>query len=112
MKGILLFTIALLSFFIIAPTSIIYAIYRGKGNFMNYAISLDQTINNLAGDLLCDLLLIDVNKYQFGDMDKTISYHLGENNEFNNLNSNGKMLVYFLDKIDKDHILKAYKGKV
>ena len=101
MKDFFLFIIATISYIILVPISILYAVKKGKGSFKHYAISIDQTINAISGPLLDSLFLINKGVFMFGDMDKTISYNLGKNKEANNLNKFGLIICWILDKIDK-----------
>ena len=112
MRGFLLFIIASLSYIVLIPISILYAIGKGKGNFKHYATSIDQTINAISGELLDRLFLIDKSIFNFGDMDKTISYNLGKNKAFNNLSKFGLAICWILDKIDNNHVQKAYKQNI
>ncbi|NIQ14804.1 MAG: hypothetical protein GTO02_10515 [Candidatus Dadabacteria bacterium] len=79
---------------------------------MKYATSIDQTINAIAGDVLNQLFLEDKTIFKFGDMDKTISYNLGKNKQFNNLNRIGLIVCNVLHKIDPNHVEDAYKDKI
>ena len=112
MKGFILFLIASISYIVLVPISIIYSIFKGKGDFMTYAIRIDQTINSISGVLLDRVFLIDKSIFRFGDMDKTISYNLGKNAEFNNLTKFGRLIVWLLDKIDCNHTKRAYKDEI
>lgn len=112
MKGLFLFILSIVSFCLVAPIAILYSIKRNRVNFKHYAISIDQTINAIAGDVLSDLLLIDKSIFRFGDMDKTISYNIGKNKHFNNLNRFGRLIDWALEKIDRDHTNKAYNKGV
>jgi len=82
MKGLLLFILSIVSLLLVSPISIIYGFFKGKLDFMSYAISVDQMINLLAGHLFSDLMLVDPNLFPFGDMDKTISFNIGKNGLF------------------------------
>jgi len=52
MRGFVLFMIASISYVVLIPISILYAIGKGKGNFKAYAVSIDQTINAISGEQL------------------------------------------------------------
>jgi len=112
MKGFFLFIIAILSFCVFVPISLAYGVYEKRLSFMIYATSIDQTINAICGNVLNQAMLNDKNKHKFGDMDKTISYNLGKNYEFNNLNRFGLFVRRFLNFIDKNHTEKAYNKKI
>lgn len=79
---------------------------------MDYAISIDQSINSLCGELLSDLFLKDKEINRFGDMDKTISYNLGKNKAAQNLNKFALLVCFLLHCIDKNHVEKAFEGDV
>lgn len=72
----------------------------------NVAFSLDQTGNVMFSDLW-NLILITKDGYKFGNPDETISSVLGRNQLKGTLTQAGKALVWILDKIEKDHSIKA-----
>ncbi len=45
-------------------------------------------------------------------MDKTISYNLGKNKQFNNLSKFGKLASWLLHLIDTNHVEDAYKNNI
>lgn len=112
MKGFLLFILSIVSIIFVAPFAVAYGILKGRLDFMSYAISIDQTINLFAGPLFSDLWLIDSSKFPFGDMDKTISYNIGRNAHFNNLNKFGKLVNKMLDSLDEGHSKRAFQDKI
>jgi len=110
--GFILFIVACLSFCITTPISILYGIWNAGVRFRKYAISIDQTINAISCPLLSKLLLKDNTLTEFGDMDKTISYNLGKNKHFKNLNLAGLLVCNCLHLIDKNHVEKAYEQNI
>ena len=48
--------------------------------------------------------------YKFGDERETISSALGKNQRDNTLSKAGKILVFILDKLDKNHCKKSIKN--
>lgn len=103
--GFLLFLIAYVLFL---PLSIInYCVVKNKkGYFKSSAISLDKFGNREFRTLLNKTLIIK-NGYQFGNMNETISGVLGKNERDKTLSKTGKMLVFILNKLDKNHCLKS-----
>ena len=112
MVGFILFIVACLSFCITTPISILYGIWNAGVRFRKYAISIDQTINAISGELLNRLFLKNKLIFTFGDMDKTISYNLGKNKHFKNLNWVGLLVCNCLHLIDKNHVEKAYEQNI
>ena len=112
MKGLFLFILSCISFCIVVPPALLYGLYKGRLNFFEYAVSVDQTIHAISASLLDALLLRDKTIFKFGDMDKTISYNIGKNSHFNNLSKFGVFIDNFLNAIDKDHTKKAFEDKI
>lgn len=110
-KGFLLLLVAVLALIVITPVALVVSLLVNKLDFMAYAVSIDQTINAIAGNLLNHLWLIDKSSMTFGDMDKTISYNLGKNKKHENLNRFGLFVCDLLHFIDENHVEKAYKNK-
>jgi hypothetical protein len=111
MKGFLLFIIALVGLIVAMPISIIVALVINRLDFMAYAISIDQTINAVSGPLLDSVWLIDSKNMRFGNMDRTISYNLGRNKKYGNLNRFGLWICDILHLIDENHVEKAYQNQ-
>jgi hypothetical protein len=103
--GFLLFVIAYVLFL---PLTVInyLAVKNKKGYFKSSAISLDR-FGNREFRTLFNKTLITANGHQFGDMKETISGVLGKNERDNTLSKTGKILVWILDKLDKNHALKS-----
>lgn len=80
-----------------------YSEYMGK-----MALSLDQHANCVCKYLLDWSLRKDVNgSFPFGNEDETISSVLGKNETSGTLTRTGCILVWILDKIDKNHSIKS-----
>lgn len=80
--------------------------------FTNVAASIDQTGNALYG-LLWNYIFIKKNTlyYPFGDKDETISEVLGWNEKYHisSLTKTAKVLIWILNKLEKDHCQIAYQ---
>ena len=103
--GFLLFLIAYILFL---PLSIInfLVVKNKKGYFKSSAINLDKFGNREFRTLLNLTLRIETG-YQFGNMNETISGVLGKNERDKTLSKTGKILVWILDKLDKNHASKS-----
>lgn len=70
------------------------------------SLSIDQTLN-----VCLQFILNDLMKYPkgaiFGNPDETISGVTGKNQRLNNLTWFGKCVNWFLNKLEKDHSIKA-----
>jgi hypothetical protein len=105
MLGLLLFIIAYILFL---PLSIInFCIVKNKkGYFFSSALSLDKYANR-EFRTLWNLTLRNKFGYEFGAVNETISSALGKNQRDVTLTKTGKLLVWVLDKLDKNHCLKS-----
>ena len=103
--GFLLFIIAYILFL---PLTLInwIVVKNKKGYFKSSAINLDKFGNREFRTFFNKLLIVSKG-YKFGNEKETISGVLGKNQRDNTLSKIGKVLVWFLDKIDKDHCLKS-----
>lgn len=103
--GFLLFIIAYVLFL---PLTIInYCVVKNKkGYFKSSAISLDKFGNREFRTLLNKVLKTE-SGYEFGNMNETISGVLGKNERNKTLSKTGKILVWILDKLDKNHAQKS-----
>jgi hypothetical protein len=103
--GVLLFIIAYILFL---PLTLINYLFvkNKKGYFRSSAISLDR-FGNREFRTLFNKVLILKNGYQFGDIGETISSVLGKNERDKTLTKSGKILVWILDKLDKNHAFKS-----
>jgi hypothetical protein len=77
---------------------------RLENYLFQIAVTIDQMGNVVCAYLFNDVLIRQKN-YKFGNPDETISSVLGKNK--NNLRLTGKMLRWFLDKVEKNHIEKS-----
>jgi len=103
--GFLLFAIAYVLF--LPLTLINYLVVKNKkGYFKSSAINLDKFGNREFRTLLNLTLKIE-SGYEFGNINETISGVLGKNERDNTLSKTGKILVWILDKIDKNHAFKS-----
>jgi hypothetical protein len=99
----LLFIIA---YILYIPLSIInwFFVKEKSGYFKSSAINLDKFGNREFRTLFNKTLATG---HRFGNIDETISSVLGKNELTNTLTKFGKILVWILDKIDKDHCFKS-----
>ena len=75
--------------------------------FYQLAISTDQ-VGNTSCKYLFDALLINKHSVdKFGNVDETISSVLGKNQRTDTLKPLGVLLVWILDKLEKDHSIKS-----
>jgi hypothetical protein len=79
--------------------------------FKRLAISVDQ-FGNASCATLFDICLIKKGGYAFGNIDDTVSYILGRNYYRGTLSILGRIIVFILNVIDKDHVIKAVNDKV
>lgn len=103
--GAILFLIAYILFLPLAVIN--YLVVKNKeGYFKSSAINLDKFGNREFRTLLNKTLRKE-NGYHFGNIEETISSALGKNERDKTLTKTGKVLVWILDKIDKNHSLKS-----
>lgn len=79
---------------------------NAKGYFRSSAVTLDK-LGNREFRTLFNLTLIKDSGYKFGNFEETISSVLGKNERDETLSKTGKILVFILNKIDKDHCVKS-----
>lgn len=103
--GFLLFLIAYILFL---PLSLInfLVVKNKKGYFKSSAINLDKFGNREFRTLLNKTLILE-SGYKFGDIKETISGVLGKNQRDETLTKTGLILVWILDKLDKNHAQKS-----
>ena len=103
---IILFVIAWL---LILPLTIInFFLVHDKGYFLSTARSIDVWANYEFRTLWNKALVKkDVAYYKFGIKYETISSALGKNKRIKSLSKAGKLLVFILDTIDKNHTENA-----
>lgn len=110
------FALFLLSLVLLLPLTIAnftLVAFRGKakGYFMGTAINLDRFGNYEFRTLFNALLIRSDSQSRFGDFEETISSVLGKNLRANTLTRCGRLLVWVLDFIDKDHCVKCIIDK-
>jgi len=103
--GFLLFIIAYVLFL---PLSLInWIVVKNKnGYFKSSAINLDKFANREFRTLLNATLKTKIG-YEFGSINETISGVLGKNERDKTLSKTGKILVWILNKLDKNHAFKS-----
>lgn len=77
-----------------------------SGYFKSSAVNLDK-FGNREFRTLFNKTLINNKGYRFGNINETISSVLGKNKVDGTLTRCGKVLVWILDKIDNNHVLKS-----
>jgi hypothetical protein len=124
MQGLTLFIIALILTFIFTAISFvvnpIYHLINFKwqtginrmGEWLkNLAISIDQ-FGNVSSATILNFTLRKKGGIDFGEIDDTISYVLGRNYYHKSLTIIGKIIVFILHLIERDHVKKAVMLKV
>ena len=108
--GVLLFIIAYILF--LPLTVLNFLLVKNKaGYFKSSAISLDKFANTEFRTLWNKTMKTE-NGYQFGNFEETVSSALGKNERDNTLSETGKMLVWLLDKLDKNHCIKSINNTI
>lgn len=88
---------------------VIVACHGGaRGYFYSSALSLDKYANRELRTLWNSTLRTQKG-YEFGNVEETISSALGKNERDGTLTMVGRLLVWFLDKLDKGHTIKSIK---
>ena len=82
--------------------------FKDLGYFKSSAVNLDR-FGNSEFRTLFNLTLKKKEGYKFGNMEETISSVLGKNQKGNTLSFAGKVLVFILDTIDRNHCKKSIK---
>ena len=81
--------------------------YPKRGKYLyKIALGIDQ-LGNVVCARLFNFFLIDLDGYQFGNEDETISSVIGKNKQANTLTLFGMLLDVILEKIDKNHTIDA-----
>lgn len=107
MIKILLFITSIVLFVAAFPFAVIYLLFDTLSNLLHkVAVSVDMTGNILLAEPFNDILIIK-RGYKFGKYGETISAVLGKNQIKETLTPTGKLLVKILDKIEKNHCIKA-----
>ena len=101
----------LIAYLLLLPLTFInYAVVAhkssSKGYFRSTAVNIDR-FGNREFRALFNKVLIKENGYRFGDIRETISSVLGKNQRDKTLTKTGKVLVWVLDLIDKNHCEKS-----
>jgi 8-oxo-dGTP diphosphatase len=113
--GILLFVISIILAITTGPIGLIYGLFytlftksvKGVGEYcIQIADSIDQLGNVVMQHLLNDIW-IKPTGYKFGNRDETISSVLGKNERDKTLSRFGKLMVNFLNTLDKNHVLNS-----
>lgn len=79
---------------------------HAKGYFRSTAVNIDKFGNREFRTLWNAILRIQPG-YEFGNINETISSALGKNERDKTLTTTGKILVWILNKLDKDHCKKS-----
>ena len=82
--------------------------FKDLGYFKSSAVNLDR-FGNFEFRTLFNLVLKKKGGYEFGNFEETISSVLGKNQRDNTLSRTGKVLVWILDMIEKEHCKKSIK---
>lgn len=101
----------LIAYLLLLPLTFInYAVVAHKSSSKSYfrstAVNIDR-FGNREFRALFNKVLIKENGYRFGDIRETISSVLGKNQRDKTLSKTGKVLVWALDLIDKNHCEKS-----
>jgi len=96
----------ILAYVLYLPLSIINWLFvkEKSGYFKSSAVNLDKFGNREFRTLFNKTLATG---HRFGDINETISSVLGKNQLTGTLTKLGLVLVWILDKIDKDHCFKS-----
>jgi len=100
----------LIAYILLLPLTIVnfFFVDEKSGYFKSTAINIDKFANREFRSMW-NKVLIKNNGYQFGDETETLSSALGKNERDETLTAFGKVLVWILDKIEKNHCIKAIK---
>jgi hypothetical protein len=98
----------ILAWILFLPLSIInyFCVKNKKGYFKQTALNLDK-FGNREFRAFLNLYFITTNGYKFGNPNETISSALGKNERDKTLLRLGQIMVWILDKLDKDHCKKS-----
>lgn len=110
-RDLLLFLIAWILILPLTFLNMIFVIIKYRkidGYFKSTALSLDIW-GNVEFRTLWNSTLRTKNGYDFGKQGETISSALGKNQRDKTLTNLGKILVFILDTIDKNHCQKSIK---
>lgn len=105
--NILLFLLSFILVGIFAPIGFLVSLFKyHSGYYFKLAIALDQ-FGNVVMSPLFNSLLINSDKYPFGNPDETISSVLGKNKVNNSLAYTGRRLDALLNGLDEGHSIKS-----
>lgn len=104
---ILLLPLTIINFFMVLFNSRDHA----SGYFRTSAINIDK-FGNREFRTLWNITLRKEAGYKFGNPEETISSALGKNERDGTLTITGKILVFFLNIIDKDHCKKSINDTI
>lgn len=119
--GVFLFILAWALFMPISIINFILVVFtsedRGEKYFISSATNIDRFGNYEFRSLLNRTLRkhkviklgVTLKSYDFGDFRETISSALGKNQRNGTLSVTGKVLVWILDRLDKDHCKRSIK---
>jgi|SRR5690625_1506407 len=110
MKNFILAYIAILIFALLEPFSFVYVVIIKRKSASGYWRSLAYDVDRFGNHqyrTLFNRLFVKENGYQFGDFRETVSSVLGKNYIKGTLTKSGRILVWILDKIDKNHVTKS-----
>ena len=98
----------ILAYILYLPLSVVNWLFvkNKSGYFKSSAINLDKFGNREFRTLFNKVLVLE-DGCKFGNINETISSVLGRNELKNTLSKLGIILVWVLDKIDKDHCFKS-----
>jgi len=102
------FLLFITAYVLYLPLSLInwFVVDNKCGYFLSSAINLDKFGNREFRTLFNTFLILE-SGYKFGNINETISSVLGKNERDNTLTQTGKIVVWILDKIDKNHSFKS-----
>jgi len=108
--GLFLFLIAWLLFLPLSLLNFLAVAIKFKdlGYFKSSAVNLDR-FGNSEFRTLFNLVLKKKGGYEFGNFEETISSALGKNQRNGTLTRTGRVLVWILDTIEKEHCKKSIK---
>lgn len=108
--GLFLFLLAWLLFLPLSLMNFLAVAIKFKdlGYFKSSAVNLDR-FGNSEFRTLFNLVFKKKGGYEFGNFEETISSVLGKNQRDNTLSFAGKVLVFILDTMDKNHCKKSIK---
>jgi len=98
----------IIAYILLLPLTIInfFFVKNKSGYFKSTGINIDKFANR-EFRAMWNKVLIEEDGYQFGNDRETLSSALGKNQRDRTLKLIGAILVWILDKIEKDHCIKA-----